>query len=241
MNEVYISLLELQRLDRDLRQSEARLSEIQPQIDEVDAPIAALQKEIDTSRSRLEEMREKQKKLEQAANSKRERLKSYEARLERVRNPREEAAAKTEMDLVRRAIDADEQESIELLEQARRTDLKLDDLDRALQRLTEEAHPRRNDILTAQSTIQDEIARLREKRTSHTSQITPNALRLYDRVRGPRGDRAALAPLKSDGACGNCFNVVPLQERAEIRSGRELRRCEACGVILYPEDETPQA
>lgn len=240
MNELYESLLELQRLDDEIRRSEARLNEMKPKIDEVDAPLTALQSEIETSRARLSEMREKQKKLEQAADNKRERLKSYEARMERVRNPREEAAARTEMDLVKRAIDADEQESLELLEQSRRTDLKLDDMDRSLQKVKDEADPRRQEILAAQQGIQEEIARLRDQRNNHAGRLNPNTLRLYDRVRGPQGNRRALAPLKSDGACGNCFNIVPLQERSEIRSGRELRRCEACGVILYPEDEATQ-
>lgn len=240
MNELYESLLELQRVDDEIKRSETRLGEIKPQLDEIEAPMTTLQIEIETTRTRLNEMREKQKKLEQAADNKRERLKTYEARLERVRNPREEAAARAEMDLVRRAIDADEQESIELLEQSRRTDLKLDEMDRNLQKLKEEADPRRQEIFAAQQAIQDEIARLRDQRDNQTARINPNTLRLYGRVRGPHGTRRALAPLKSDGACGNCFNVVPLQERAEVRSGRELRRCEACGVILFPEAESAQ-
>ena len=241
MNELYDSLLELQRLDEEITRSEARLAEIKPQLDEIEAPLALLQTEIETTRTRLSEMREKQKKLEQAANNKRERLKTYEARLERVRNPREEAAARAEMDLVRRAIDADEQESIELLEQSRRTDLKLDDMGRNLQKLKDEADPRRQEILAAQQAIQDEIARMRDQRNNQATRIDPNILRMYERVRGPRGNRRALAPLKSDGACGNCFNIVPLQERSEVRAGRDLRRCEACGVILYPEDESQQS
>jgi predicted nucleic acid-binding Zn-ribbon protein len=36
-----------------------------------------------------------------------------------------------------------------------------------------------------------------------------------------------------EGACGHCFNTLPLQEQSEIRSGSTLHRCEACGVILY--------
>jgi predicted nucleic acid-binding Zn-ribbon protein len=42
-----------------------------------------------------------------------------------------------------------------------------------------------------------------------------------------------VAPLTDEGACGHCFNILPLQEQSEIRRGDKLRRCEACGVILY--------
>jgi predicted nucleic acid-binding Zn-ribbon protein len=35
-----------------------------------------------------------------------------------------------------------------------------------------------------------------------------------------------------DGACGNCFSVIPLQLQNEVRRGGAMVRCEACGVIL---------
>jgi hypothetical protein len=45
--------------------------------------------------------------------------------------------------------------------------------------------------------------------------------------------RLSLAPLTDEGACGNCFNILPVQEQAEVRRGESLHRCEGCGVILY--------
>jgi predicted nucleic acid-binding Zn-ribbon protein len=59
-------------------------------------------------------------------------------------------------------------------------------------------------------------------------------LRLYERVRAGRTN-TVLAAVTQDGACGHCFNMIPIQEQAEIRRGETLGRCEACGVILYPE------
>jgi predicted nucleic acid-binding Zn-ribbon protein len=62
-----------------------------------------------------------------------------------------------------------------------------------------------------------------------------NAVRLYERVRSGKR-RTPLAPLTPDGACGSCYNVLPMQEQSEIRQGGTLMRCEACGVILYPSE-----
>ena len=45
----------------------------------------------------------------------------------------------------------------------------------------------------------------------------------------------AVSEITQDGACGNCFCVIPLQVQNEIRSSLNLIRCEACGVILTPE------
>ena len=57
-------------------------------------------------------------------------------------------------------------------------------------------------------------------------------MRLYERVRGGRS-AMALAPMTAEGACGACFNILPLQEQSEVKAGGALRRCEGCGVILY--------
>jgi len=221
-------------MDRQITDAETMLQQFDPQIAQIEAPLKTLQNEVDTSRTRLADMRQQTNELENAANSKRERLKTYESRLDRVRNAREEAAVRTEMDLVRRAIEADEQEALELMEQTRRTDLKLDDMEKQLNKLRGEVEPKKEEMLNARNEAEHKLKSLREQRTEHVGKIDTNAARTYDRVRGTR-NRAALAPLKADGACGNCFNIVPLQEQSEIRGGLVLRRCEACGVILYPE------
>jgi uncharacterized protein len=234
MNELYNSLLELQSLDREITQAESDLQNLEPQIQEADAPLRELQQEIETLRSKLGDMRLQTSKLETAATNKRERLKQYEARLDRIRNAREEAAARTEMDLVRRAIDADEHEALDLMEQTRRTDLKADDLDRQLTRLRTEIEPKKQELVETLQLAEGRLTQLRERRTHHAQHMEPTSLRLYERVRGNR-NRVALAPLTADGACGNCFNVIPIQEQSEVRRATTLKRCEACGVILYPD------
>jgi predicted nucleic acid-binding Zn-ribbon protein len=234
MNQLYTSLLELQTIDREIAQAETDLQKIDPQLQEIEAPVRGLQQEIEQLRSRLVEMRSQSSKLELAANNKRERLKVYETRLERIRNAREEAAARTEMDLVKRAIDADEQEALDLMEQTRRSDLKADDMDKQLTRLRGEVEPKKQELVETSQRARDNLTQLRNRRSSHIKEMDQTAVRLYERVRGNRG-RAALAPLKADGACGNCFNIIPLQEQSEIRRAVGLQRCEACGVILYPD------
>jgi hypothetical protein len=66
-------------------------------------------------------------------------------------------------------------------------------------------------------------------------------LRTYDAIRAG-GRRVAVAELTDDGACSNCFGVIPLQLQNEIRHGEALIRCEGCGVILAaPEPESERA
>ena len=232
MNEVRSSLLQLQTLDGDIARAEERVVQFDPRLEELEQPVRALEAEIEAMRARLAELRQNVRRLESAAEQKRDRLRQYQARLERVRTLREESAARTEMDLIRRATEADETEALELMEQATRTDLRLDELTRQLDARRAEVEPQRAALLEERRKAEEELAALRDRRHNQTVRLDQQTLRLYERVRGGR-TRVAMAPLTAEGACGNCFNMLPVQEQTEVRRGETLRRCEGCGVILY--------
>jgi hypothetical protein len=236
MDDPRLALLALQDLDQEIARAQKDLQDYEPLLQTIDQPVTTLENEIETLRTRLEETRTEARRLERGAEQKRDRLRSYEERLGRIRNAREDAAVRTELDLIRRATDADETEALEKMELSRRTDLKLDDMLKQLEKLRAEIAPRREELLRARDDAAALLAVLLEKRQNHTVRIEVSSLRLYERVRGGRTKRA-LAPLSAEGACGNCFNVLPIQAQSEVRREGALMRCEACGVILYPQPD----
>jgi len=183
----------------------------------------------------LEELRAQSKKLEVGAENKREKLRMYQERVEKSKNIRDEAATRTEMDLIRRAVEAEVAEGQDTVEQVRRQDMKLDDLEKALAKSREEISPGESELQEQLTEARKQLKILLDKRENQALHTDKAAVRLYDRVRSGKR-KTALAPLTADGACGICFNVLPMQEQAEIRQGTAVRRCEACGVILYPAD-----
>jgi predicted nucleic acid-binding Zn-ribbon protein len=191
-----------------------------------------MEKELESTRTRLTELRQQSVKLEKAAESKRERLRTYEARMEKVRNEREQTAVRLEMDLVRKAADADDAEAIEVMDQVKRTDVRQEELDKQLAKLREDAAPKRDEVMQQRKDAEQAMAALREKRENLATRLDPASRRLYDQVRRGRA-RVVLAQMTPEGACGHCFNVLPLQEQSEVKRGQTLHRCEACGVILY--------
>ncbi len=52
----------------------------------------------------------------------------------------------------------------------------------------------------------------------------------YERIRNMRDGRGVV--LLTRGACGGCFQTVPPQQQAEIRSMQDLVICEICGRII---------
>jgi predicted nucleic acid-binding Zn-ribbon protein len=232
MQELHAALLALQEMDDEIAKAQARILEFEPQLAELESPVTRAEQELEATRARLEELRAELKRLEKNAAQKRERLEAQEERLMRVRNAREESAARAEMDLVRKALAADTTDVKQLSEQATRTDLKADDVQRQVERLRAEISARHDELVAARAEVEAELAALREKRENQAVRIDQPSRRLYERVRGGRS-RTALAPLTEEGACGSCFSVLPVQEQTLVRRAETLHRCEQCGVILY--------
>ena len=235
MEETYQALLDLQDLDEQMAQAKEKVREFEPELEELQAPIEELEEQVEAVRSRLEEMKAEERRLERSADDKRAKLEQYEARLERVRSAREEAAARTEIDLISKAIEADEEDALALIDQIRRTELKLDELEGKLNDLRAELEPKRDTLLKERNEAADQLDVLKDKRENKLVRLSDDAARLYERIRGGKTN-VALARLTKDGACGHCFSMIPLQEQNEIRRREALHRCEACGVILFAED-----
>jgi uncharacterized protein len=237
MNELYSSLLQLQDLDLEIEKAEARVAGFHPRLEEIRSPITSIEREAEQVRTKLEDLQKQQRKLDHGVNNKRDRLRIFEERAAKSRNQRDESEVRAEIDFVRRAVEAEEAEQKEVTDQVRRHEMKLEELAKSTAKVGEELQPQIDELEGQRKEAADELKILQDKRTNHTLHLDKNAVRMYERVRtGKR--KKALAPLTADGACGSCFNVLPPQEQSEIRQGTSLRRCEACGVILYPAETT---
>ena len=221
----------LQELDRSIETLEDRIRSFEPKLAEVEEPALQLEQDVSTTRSRLQEMKLDERRVELSADEKRARIKKLQERMSSVRNLREEAAVSTEIEMLRSAVEGEEQEAFTLMDQIRKMELKLGDQDGALSQARADVEPRRKALLDEVDEAKRELARLREQRDRHAKAMRPQELRTYEGIRGV-GRRQAVAELTADGACGNCFSMVPLQLRNEVRTGGGMVRCEVCGVIL---------
>lgn len=239
MQDTQSTLKELQRLDAEIKRAEEQVRAFDPQLAEVEDPALQLEEEVGTTRSRLQEMKVDEKRVELSANEKRERAKKLENRIQNVRNVREQAAVSAELDMVKRALEGEEQEALTLLDQIRKMEERLAEQEEALTEAREAVAPRRDELLAERERARAALQQMKEKRDAFAEGLEERELGLYETIRSG-GSRTAVAPLTPDGACGNCFSMIPPQGQNEIRHGGDLIRCEACGVILTPPDAVPE-
>lgn len=233
------ALKELQRLDREIREAQRRADEYLPQIDDVEGPALQLETEAGALRTRLQEMKLDERRHELAAEEKRTRARVLQDRLSAVRNVREEAAVTAELEMVRRTLEAEEQDAFTLLDQIRRLEDRLKEQEENLAAARAEVEPRRQELLGGRAAVLAEIEDLKARREEFAGTVNPRQLQLYQGIRGRTG-RQAVSELTADGACGHCFSVMPLQVQNQVRHGSALVRCEACGVILAAPEPEPE-
>jgi predicted nucleic acid-binding Zn-ribbon protein len=233
-------LKQLQQLDLRIEEARRRILDFDPRLEEVERPALELESELGTTRTRVQEMRLEERRLELASEEKRVRRQKLEERLLTVRNLREEAAVSAELEMVKRAIQNDEQEALTLIDQLRKAEERASELEASYREALRVVEPKRNQLLAERAEAERELEELEAERMRFAGTIDRAELKIYDAIRAG-GRSVAVADLTEDGACGHCYGMVPLQLRNEVRHGSRLIRCEGCGVILMPPSTEPAA
>ena len=225
------NLVELQRIDLKILAVQQQIRDFDPLLGEVEEPALVLESDAQKTRTRLKEINLEERQLELGVAEKRERQKRLDERLGSVRNLREEAAVSAELEMVKQALQNDEQEALSILDQIRRMEGRLEELDEAITEARGIVGPRLEELISGRDTAERELGALEQDRENFVHKMDPLEIRLYEGIR--RGGRVtAVAALTEDGACSHCFGIVPPQLQNEVRHGKSLIRCEGCGVIL---------
>ncbi len=230
------SLREVQKLDERLGEIKRALAAFDDRLAEVEEPALALESELSQLTERLAQMESDERRLERSADDKRARAQKMDQRLSRVSNLREEAAVQTELDLIRRAIEGDEQEALQLIDQIRRSEDAVKELEEATRDARVQAGTQQEALLGQRESFSERMEVFLGRRTEVLEHVTDPERRVYDAFH-QSGRSVVVAALLEDGACGHCFGVIPLQLQNEIRRSEGLIRCEDCGVILTIEPE----
>ena len=228
------SLKELQQLDQEIAAVRSATQSFEPLLEEVDAPVLRLEQEVQALEKRLKEIRLEENRIELTIEERRVRAAKLQERMEAVRNVREEAAVHAELEMVRRALESEEQEALSLLDQIKRLEERLEEQKEAYREALAEVEPRRKELVEEQGSTESKLEGLLAEREVFAAGIDPGERRIYDSIMAGARD-VAVSELTQDGACGNCYNMVPLQIQNQIRHGDGMFRCEGCGVILTPE------
>jgi len=174
-----------------------------------------------TMHARLEELREKETKLNELQFS------------GQIRTNREFDAVTHEIEFIRA-------ERLRIEQELAQNAIKEENLKGLLSRQQADVEEVRRDLqereeeLNQLSTEQDtEFRQLQAERKAIIEQLSSDWYAEYERIRSYHTDAAVHV---RKGSCSGCFSTIPPQIQVEMRNHPErLFVCEQCGRILYPE------
>lgn len=174
-----------------------------------------------TMRARLQELNEKETKLNELQFS------------GQIRNNREFDAVTHEIEFIRA-------ERLRIEQELAQNAIKEENLKGLLERQhadveeTQKELQEREEELNHRSTEQDnEFRQLQAERKAIIEQLSAEWYAEYERIRTYHSDAAVHV---RKGSCSGCFSALPAQVQVEMRNHPErMFVCEHCGRILYPE------
>ncbi len=224
-------LKQLQGVDGKLFRLRKERQQIPVELEAAQERVAQQQTAVSAVEERLKAEQLAQKEKEVDLQTKEAGIKKLQGQLFQVKTNREYAAMQHEID----ALKADSSLLEEaILQEFEVIDQTMRQRQQARQRLAEEqarlqAETTRIELQLA--TLNEEMGRLEQRRTSLLPNVPSPALELYERVLVNR-EGLALVPLVDD-SCGGCYRRLPPQVVNEVLLSAKLVTCESCNRILY--------
>lgn len=110
--------------------------------------------------------------------------------------------------------------------------VELQHIDQEISTLLKDAFDLEDNSKSKEKTLQRKLNGMRKTRTTLVQAIDSIILKRYERLRGHKGDTAAVVPVKN-AICQGCFINVSTATFAEIQRRDVAATCDHCGRFIY--------
>ena len=230
MKEEIVHLLALQQTDLDIEAMEKRATEIPSRVKEIEA-------QIEGQRSRYEEMIDDLKSTEMKLHSlnldldaAQEKVQKYETQLLTLSSNIEYKTMIHQIEREKENINELENAIIDLMEVWESEKSEKIESEKALALSEESLRTEIHELEKEQKSIEEKVLDRREEKKTLEHRVDPRLLQIYEKLRNLRGGEVIVTV--DNGACSGCHSVLPIQVLTEMKSSKNLVRCESCGRLL---------
>lgn len=226
-------LMDLQTLDRRLRELEESLNTFTGRVDQLRGQAAAHEAELERLSREEEEAAAARGKLERESAESEARLRNKRMRQNMVRNDRELQALGHEVEALKENNQQLEADLLAMMEAAQPRAAKLAELRAALDAVRAEAAAAEREVAGQIEQLKAEISKRRRERERLAAEMRRPLLQRYEMIFTRRQGLAVA--LARGGACQGCMRLLPPQLYNELRKHRQIHFCPNCQRILYYE------
>lgn len=229
-----IALHELQIVDSHISHLKGDLTSLDEKrtLDQKLSELGRLGKIASDKAHLINERQVEQKALEDKIGGLTNKISREEARLYsgKISNPKELKGIEDEVKALKSHRDTDETELLEIIEAVDELQAEQTKLTEQLQAARAEADQAQTDYERVSGDIERQLRQDGSRREDILTTVTPDELKLYDRL---RHEKQGLAVARLDGStCDGCHMQLPAQELDRIVTEENIWRCPHCRRIL---------
>ncbi len=228
-------LLRLQEKDKVVLGVEAEMAALEPEAEALDRELEATTSELEAAQTRAEDADKRRADLEAKIETYRMMQERKRQKLEWVRGAKEASTLMAELDLARTVLAREEAEWVKSADRVEEAKELVQERDTLVQDLKTAQAPKREELSARMAELDDRLKAAKSERDAVAQDVAQELQDRYELILSGRAP-LALYPVRG-GACGHCYTSVPMHRRQKLLSGDSLETCEACGVLLYHEEE----
>ncbi len=225
-------LCNLQQLDLELQKKQQELAEVENQLSDNKALVAA-ESRLASQKEQLQDARKKQKSSEWELEDLQEKIRQIDGKLYsgKTKDPKELVNLEKEVKGLKGQIRTKEDALLGFMSQVDDLEAGSKTTSAELERLKKEWEQTQETLRPRKSEIEIALADLQEERERAAEQIDSKAFNIYERTRTTTGQ----AVVKVErGRCLGCHITIPTSQWQKAKAG-DLIQCNNCSRILYSE------
>ena len=233
------NLIHLQDLVLGIDRFRKRIDEIPSAQQALDARLATQTAAVEAVKKRVADNQAARRDIDKQLAEMNARLSKFKNQLMEVKTNKEYQAMQKEMGHAQEEIGVHETHMLEKMEESDGLTAELKAAEAALKAAQTEIASEHKKLDAERATDQQELERLVAERDQVAGQISPEAMKIFERVaHGRKGIAVAEA---RDGLCVVCHVRLRPQIFNEVRRNDQLIQCDSCTRILYhvPAAPTP--
>jgi predicted nucleic acid-binding Zn-ribbon protein len=225
-------LYKLQQLDLELQSKQQELDDVENQLSD-DKALVAAESKLASQKEQLGGLKKKQKSAEWELEDLQEKVKQIDSKLYsgKTKDPKELINLEKEVKFLKSQIGLKEDALLGLMSQVEEIEAEVKTIAEELGRLKQEWEQRQVTLGQKKKEIETMLVRLGRDRNALAQQIDSVALNTYERIKLARGQ----AVVKVErGKCQGCHITVATSQWQKVKAG-DLIQCSSCSKILYLE------
>ncbi len=224
-------LVRLQGIDLEIRKLKKEKERLPERYDALNETIEQKEGEIEELKDKLADLRTRKTEVEDELELELERLKKSQQKLSAVKTGREFQALSKEIEEIKKANKAREDEILQLEEDIETVKKEVESRKKEIEGYEKEAAAEKKHINAKEKEYDKKIASLTKERDEVAKEVKPDLLARYNFLSDKRD--GVVVAVVDQGVCSACNMNIPPQMFNELLREERILFCPSCQRIIY--------